>query len=152
MGVGMNTMIWIEMDATPKPVVPTTVDMPPKKSAAKPATKPATKAEAKPVPKPRGRKAKPKAIETTVVEPIPLVTNSTLQTTYAETAEEPLEVEVVKVQAFELDGTQYFREPVKNKLYKRLANGVPGPYVGRYSPKDQRVHEEVEDSDREDDF
>jgi hypothetical protein len=142
MGIGMNTMIWIEMDPLPKPAVPTSVEMPPKK----------TKAKTKPETKPKGRKAKPKAIETTVAEPIPLVTNSTLQTTYAETAEEPLEVEVVKVQAFELDGTQYFREPVKNKLYKRLANGVPGPYIGRYSPKDQRVHEEVEDSDREDDF
>jgi len=142
MGIGMNTMIWIEMDVAPKPLISTSVEMPPKKTETKPATKP------------RGRKAKAKAVtvETTVAEPIPLVTNSTIQTTYAETIEEPLEVEVVKVQAFELNGTQYFREPIKNKLYKHLANGIPGPYVGRYSPKDLRIHEEVEDSDREDDF
>jgi hypothetical protein len=59
---------------------------------------------------------------------------------------------VIKVQAFELEGTVYYRDPLKNKLYKRQGNGAVGPYIGRYSPKDQQVHEEVEDSDQEDGF
>ena len=79
-------------------------------------------------------------------------TQETIRPTYAESEEDPLEVEVVKVQPFELDGTHYFREPMKNKLYKRLANGTPGAYLGRYSPKDLQLHEDIEDSDREDDF
>jgi len=146
MGVGMNTMIWIELDETlPKPVVSIEpIEMPPKKKAE--AKKPT---EAK---KP-GRKAKAKAttIET-VVEPIPIITNTTIQATHVESEEDPLEVEVIKVQAFEIDGTDYFREPIKNKIYKRATGGGVGTYIGRWSPRDLRLHEDMPDSDREDDI
>ena len=140
MGIGMNTMIWIEMEQTPKPVAPVPVEMSPKK---------ATEEKKKP-----GRKPKTKAKEAPV-QPVPepiRPTQETIRPTYAEVEEDPLEVEVVRVQLFELEGTHYFREPIKNKLYKRLANGSVGVYLGRYSPKDLQLHEEVEDSDREDDF
>jgi hypothetical protein len=87
------------------------------------------------------------AVEPVVtVEP---VKQETITATYVEAEEDPLEVEVIKVQAFTVDGKDYYRDPIKNKLYKRLIGGV-GPYVGRFSPKDQQLHEEIEDSDRED--
>ena len=147
MGVGMNTMIWIELDETlPKPIVSIeAVEMPPKKKAE--AKRPT---EAK---KP-GRKSKTKTTATveTVVEPIPVITNATIVATHVESEEDPLEVEVIKVQAFEIDGTDYFREPIKNKIYKRMGGGGVGPYIGRWSPRDLMLHEEMPDSDREDDI
>jgi hypothetical protein len=147
MGVGMNTMIWIEYEL-PKQELSTLVEMGPKKKVepvpapvpvkAKPGRKPKAKAAAKP---------KTDAAEPVVtVEP---VKQETITATYVEAEEDPLEVEVIKVQAFTVDGKDYYRDPIKNKLYKRLIGGV-GPYVGRYSPKDQQLHEEIEDSDRED--
>jgi hypothetical protein len=169
LGIGLNTMIWIDMDPLPKPETTVQVEMPPKKvketavvpvvaEKKKPGRKPKAAAEEAvvekkaPVRKPR-RKAEPK--EATAVQPVPepiQPSQKTIHPTYAETEEEPLEVEQIKVQTFELDGTHYFREPIKNKLYKRLANGSPGPYIGRYSPKDLQLHEEIEDSDCEDEF
>jgi hypothetical protein len=137
--------------------------MPPKKKAEEsvsekkkpgrkptPVEEPAAEQKKAPV---RKSRAKPK--EAIAIQPIPepvQVSQETIHSTYAEAEEDPLEVEMVKVQLFELEGTHYFREPIKNKLYKRLANGSPGPYLGRYSPKDLQLHEEIEDSDREDDF
>jgi len=146
MGIGMNTMIWIEMEQMPKPVAPVLVEMPPKK-AVDPAVQKQKQKKA------TGRK--PKAKEAVAVQPVPepiQPTQETIHPTYAETEEDPLEVEVVKVQPFVIDGTHYFREPIKNKVYRRLANGSVGGYLGRYSAKDLQLHEEVEDSDREDDF
>jgi hypothetical protein len=153
LGIGLNTMIWIEMDPLPKLEAPVQVEMPPKKKVEEPKVAEEPIAEQKKAPIRKSR-AKPKPKEATAVQiPEPIQpSQKTIHPTYAETEEEPLEVEQIKVQAFELDGTHYFREPIKNKLYKRLANGSPGPYIGRYSPKDLQLHEEVEDSDREDDF
>ena len=131
LGIGMNTMIWIECEDVPKQIVTESVEMPPRKP---------------------GRKPKAKAKATVVdVAPAP-IRQETIHPTYVEAEEEPLEVEVIKVQVFELEGTTYYREPIKNKLYKRQGNGSVGAYIGRYSPKDQQVHEEVEDSDQEDGF
>ena len=137
MGIGMNTMIWIECEL-PKPESPSVVEMPPKK-----------KAEAKP-----GRKAKAKPVANAaepVVTVAPII-QQTITATYVEAEEDPLDVEVIKVQAFPVDGKEYYRDPIKNKLYKRLIGGGVGAYVGRYSPKDQQLHEDIEDSDREDDI
>ena len=121
--------------------------MPPKKKAetapvkAKPGRKPKAKAAA-------AAKTKTDAAEPVVtVEP---VKQETITATYVEAEEDPLEVEVIKVQTFTVDGKDYYRDPIKNKLYKRLTGGGVGPYVGRFSPKDQQLHEEIEDSDRED--
>jgi hypothetical protein len=155
MGIGMNTMIWIECEL-PKQEPPTVVEMPPKKKGvatvipAPPAPAPAP-VKAKPGRKP---KAKPVAI-TKPAEPVITVepvTQETITATYVESEEDPLEVEVIKVQTFTVDGKEYYRDPLKNKLYKRLANGGVGPYVGRFSNKGQQLHEEIEDSDREDDI
>jgi len=150
LGIGMNTMIWIEKaEEIPKQETTVPAEMPPKKATAE--AKPVKRKIENPVKKraARGSKASTAAPET-VVEP--LVLQESIQATYVETEEEPLEVEMIKVQAFELDGTDYYREPIKNKLYKRLTGGGIGPYVGRYSPRDEKVHEEIEDSDREEGF
>ena len=146
MGIGMNTMIWIECEL-PKPESPSVVEMPPKKKAEVAAT--ATSAKAKP-----GRKAKAKPVANAaepVVTVAPIV-QQTITATYVEAEEDPLDVEVIKVQAFSVDGKEYYRDPIKNKLYKRLTGNGVGAYVGRYSPKDQQLHEDIEDSDREDDI
>ena len=159
LGIGMNTMIWIEKaEEIPKPVSPDQAEMPPKKTtattaAAKPTkpTKPTERKIENPPKKRLARRSKASTAEPeTVVEP--LVLQESIQATYVETEEEPLEVEMIKVQAFELDGTDYYREPVKNKIYKRLTGGGIGPYIGRYSPRDEKIHEEIEDSDREEGF
>ena len=158
MGIGMNTMIWIECEL-PKPESPSVVEMPPKKKVTGTETVTAAPTTATPVipgkAKP-GRKPKAKAAPITkAAEPIVTVepvTQETITATYVEAEEDPLEVEVIKVQAFTVDGKEYYRDPIKNKLYKRLTNGGVGTYVGRWSPKDQQLHEDIEDSDREDDI
>jgi hypothetical protein len=151
LGIGMNTMIWIEYaEEIPKPAAPVQAEMPPKKATTEPA-KPVKRKIENPVKKKAAKGSKQStAVPETVVEP--LVLQESIQATYVETEEEPLEVEMIKVQAFELDGTNYYREPIKNKLYKRLTGGGIGPYVGRYSPRDEKIHEEIEDSDREEGF
>jgi hypothetical protein len=141
-------MIWIEKaEEITKQETPVPAEMPPKKAL----TEPVKRKIENPLKKRAARKPKQStAAPETVVEP--LVLQESIQATYVETEEEPLEVEMIKVQAFELDGTDYYREPIKNKLYKRLTGDKIGPYVGRYSPKDEKIHEEIEDSDREDEF
>jgi hypothetical protein len=153
MGIVMNTMIWNEYES-PKQGIPTQVDMPPKKKVETTGTVVPAVPKAKPGPKP---KAKAKAKAKVEAEAAPVVTvepvkQETIRATYVEAEEDPLEVEVIKVQTFTVDGKDYYRDPIKNKLYKRLLNGGVGAYVGRYSPKDQQLHEEIEDSDREDDI
>jgi len=126
LGTGMNTMIWITPSAEPKlpPIHPE--EMPPKKGS-----------------KP---KAEPKA------KTIPIPITPILHPTYMEQQGEPLaveQVEIVKISPFEHNETLYYREPIKNKLYKRQANGRIGPYVGRWSTKDSIVVTDVPDSDEE---
>jgi hypothetical protein len=81
------------------------------------------------------------------------VKSTVIETAYQETEEEPLDIsttEIIKVQSFEHEGTHYYREPIKNKLYAKKGNGGVGAYVGRWSPKDLALHTEIPDSDRED--
>lgn len=120
LGTGMNTMIWITPSAEPKlPPIPSE-QMPPKKKV---------------------------AATTTAVPIIPVI-----HPTYMERQGEPLpveEVEIVKISPFEHNDTLYYRDPVKNKLYKRQTNGRIGPYVGRWSTKESVVVMDVPDSDEE---
>ena len=120
LGKGMNTMIEIEVfTALPKPTPLPKVEMPPKKPV----------------------KAAKAATIIKSIEPL-----------YRETEEEPLDItttEIIKVQPFEHDGTLYYREPIKNKLYSRKANGLVGAYVGRWSPKELALNADIPDSDCE---
>ena len=66
---------------------------------------------------------------------------------HVETNDVPLvveEVEIVRVVPLDVDGNSYVRDPVNNKVYKRT-----GAYVGRWSPKDERIHTEIPNSDDE---
>jgi hypothetical protein len=69
-----------------------------------------------------------------------------------EAPEAPLSVErveVVKVRPFEHEGAAYYREPVKNKLYKRQTNGSIGLYLGRWNPRLKTIDLTVPDTDGE---
>ena len=71
---------------------------------------------------------------------------------HIETNDEPLSVdsvELVKLTAFDIDGTGFYREPIKNKLFKQNKDGSIGPYVGRWSSKEAKIYEDIPDSDRE---
>ena len=71
---------------------------------------------------------------------------------HIETNDEPLSVdsvELVKLTSFVADGTEFYREPIKNKLFKQNKDGSIGPYVGRWSTKEAKIYEDIPDSDRE---
>lgn len=87
---------------------------------------------------------------TTYVKPVP----APLRPALLEAPEAPLSVErveVVKVRLFEHGGTTYYREPIKNKLYKRQTNGSIGPYLGRWNPRLKTVDLTLPDTDAEHD-
>jgi len=86
------------------------------------------------------KKAKPVVPEKSVV-PIQAVETSTL----------PTEVEIVKivVRPFFANNTQYFRDPVKNKLYGVGKDKRPSNYVGRWDPESETIDTEFPDSDAE---
>jgi len=58
------------------------------------------------------------------------------------------DIEFVTLKTFELNGTSYFRDYQKNKLYKNIKNKI-GDYVGRYNPNDENIHTDIPDSDDE---
>ena len=59
------------------------------------------------------------------------------------------ETEIVRLTPFTLDGCAYFRDANKNKLYRRMKEKTPGPYVGRYDPFTETLVTDVPDSDDE---
>jgi hypothetical protein len=153
LGIGMNTMIWIPhvipTVSEPKLEPKNIVVMPPKKKV-EPVTAPAvTPVIAKVEPKKARKKAEPKpAVEPTHI-PIPI----SLSPTYVEAIQEPLAVEetvIVKIKLFEHEGTSYFRDPVKNKLYTFKSPTSVGPYIGRWCPHSLEIVTDVPDSDTED--
>jgi hypothetical protein len=76
-----------------------------------------------------------------------------LTPSFLEAKESPLSVErveVLKIKLFEHDGTTYYHEGTKNKLYKRMPNGSIGPYHGRWNPH-SKVIDLREDTDEEED-
>jgi len=122
LGTGMNTMIWIAPSEQLKlPAPPAVGEAMPKKG---------------------------KAVTATATVPIIPVVRPAL----VEQQGEPLvveEIEVVKVRVFEHDGVLYYRDSIKNKLYKRGGSGAIGPYIGRWSTRDSVVVTDVPDSDEE---
>jgi hypothetical protein len=59
------------------------------------------------------------------------------------------DIEYVTLQPYEVQGTLYFRDSKKNKLYKNVKNKI-GDYVGRYDPDKEIIHTDLPDSDAED--
>lgn len=58
------------------------------------------------------------------------------------------EIEYIKLSLFELNGSTYFRDTTKNKLYKIIKNKI-GEYIGRFNPEDDSIVYDVPDSDNE---
>lgn len=58
------------------------------------------------------------------------------------------EIEYVRLTPFETNGTTYFRDSNKNKLYRKLKNKI-GDYVGRWNPDNEKIYNDVPDSDAE---
>ena len=118
----------------PKPDEPLIPKMPPKRivtaTKATKATVTKTTKTTKPVAKPL---AKPSRLAETAASPIPL------SVAFMEATEAPLaveEAEFVKVAPFEHKGVQYFRDPVKQTLYKRVTMGsmsFPGVVIGHWN-------------------
>jgi hypothetical protein len=95
------------------------------------------------------KKAEPKPVVEPTHIPIPI----SLSPTYVEAIQEPLAVEetvIVKIRVFEHEGTSYFRDPIKNKLYTFKGPTSVGPYIGRWCPYSLSIVSDVPDSDAED--
>jgi len=157
LGIGMNTMIWIPyaipMVSEPKLEPKNIVVMPPKKKVDPVVTPVVVVEPVKEKPKRTRKKADPKpTVEPTHI-PIPLITSPTPIPTYVEAIQEPLVVEetvIVKISIFAHEGTSYFRDPVKNKLYTFKSPTSVGSYIGRWCPHTLAIVTDVPDSDSED--
>jgi hypothetical protein len=118
-------------------------------SVAVPAKTPKKRAPPKESPL-KGRKRGEKV--TPIIEPSPEFKEATLATHIEKEMEEvnteDYEVEVVKLYIFEFNNTTYLREPIKNKLYKKVKDSV-GQYVGRYHAETDSIDVEIPDSDDE---
>jgi hypothetical protein len=59
------------------------------------------------------------------------------------------EIEYVRLTQFEANGTTYFRDSNKNKLYKKIKEKGIGAYVGRWNPNTDSIITDIPDSDDE---
>ena len=58
-------------------------------------------------------------------------------------------IEYVKLSSFEVGQTTYFRDSIKNKLYKKHKENRIGDYVGRYDSHTDSIRTDIPDSDDE---
>lgn len=84
-------------------------------------------------------------VEVSVPVPVPVVKaiESNQSTLY------DLDVQVIKVRKFEIDGRSYFLDSNKYKLYKIGSDKKPGAYHGRWNPEKEEIDTSFPDSDRE---
>ncbi len=59
------------------------------------------------------------------------------------------EIEYVTLSIFQHNGTEYYRDSNKNKLYKKLKDRQIGPYIGRYYAPSDEIDTDIPDSDEE---
>lgn len=60
------------------------------------------------------------------------------------------EIEYIKLSTITIGLTSYFRDPIKNKLYRKIKDKTVGEYVGRYDPmSDTGIMSDIPDSDDE---
>jgi hypothetical protein len=57
-------------------------------------------------------------------------------------------IEYIKLTVFDANGTSYFRDAIKNKLYKKVKDKI-GVYVGRWNPDTDSIIADIPDSDEE---
>lgn len=124
------------------------------KVAADPVEPPTTET----VPEPKKRTPRKKAPDT----PYSTLVSSTTQLvhkevslpTHIETKLEEVDIdgykiEYVKLSVFEVGQATYFRDSVKNKLYKKIKEKGIGAYVGRWNPDTESIVTDIPDSDDE---
>lgn len=58
-------------------------------------------------------------------------------------------IEYIKLEIFEANGTTYFRDTKKNKLYKKIKEKGIGAYIGRWNPDTDSIVTDIPDSDEE---
>jgi hypothetical protein len=71
-----------------------------------------------------------------------------LENTVEELDTDDCDIEYVSLHPYEVQGTLYFRDNKKNKLYKNVKQKI-GEYVGRYDPDKEIIHTDIPDSDDE---
>jgi hypothetical protein len=62
---------------------------------------------------------------------------------------EGFKIEYVKLAVFEVGQATYFRDSIKNKLYKKIKDKGIGAYVGRWNPDTESIVNDIPDSDDE---
>lgn len=115
-----------------------------------------TLAAAPEAPKKRGgrKKAEETPYSSLVSNTTAMVHKEVVLPTHIETSLEKVdidgyEIEYIKLSTFEAGETTYYRDPRKNKLYRRLKEGAIGNYVGRWNPESSTIVAEIPDSDDE---
>jgi hypothetical protein len=112
---------------------------------------------APPEPKKRAaprKKAPDTAYSTLVSSTSQLVHKEVSLPTHIETKLEEIDIdgykiEYVKLSVFEVGQATYFRDSVKNKLYKKIKEKGIGAYVGRWNPDTESIVTDIPDSDNE---
>lgn len=72
-----------------------------------------------------------------------------IETTLEEFDTEGYTIEYVKLSLFEVGQASYFRDSIKNKLYKKIKEKGIGQYVGRWNPDTESINTDIPDSDNE---
>ena len=57
-------------------------------------------------------------------------------------------IQYIKLTVFDANGTSYFRDAIKNKLYKKVKDKI-GVYIGRWNPDTDSIIADIPDSDEE---
>lgn len=116
----------------------TPVETKPEPVVEKPAAAPAVPEKKKPVLK----KKAPKTVEEKLPDPIAFISN--------EKPIEPEDVEYIQVKPFQHDGTLYYLDSRKQKLYDRQKDGsCKGIYKGRWDSVAEKIVSTIPDSDTE---
>jgi hypothetical protein len=108
----------------------------------------------KPVLKPPKIKRKTKADSVPTIPMLPIqeeksfVLPTFIERSMDEVDTEDLTIEIVHLSVFTVNNTQYYKESIKNKLYKKTEKGV-GPYIGRYDSTYEKILTDIPDSDDE---
>lgn len=71
-----------------------------------------------------------------------------IETTMEEFDSDGYRIEYVRLVPFDVDGTTYFRDSNKNKLYRKMKDKI-GAYIGRWNPETNTIISDVADSDDE---
>jgi hypothetical protein len=98
----------------------------------------------------------------TIETPYSSLVNSTNQLVHKEVAlpthietdleqidSEGYQIEYIQLTLFEANGSTYYRDSKKNKLYKKIKDKGIGPYVGRWNPDTDSIITNIPDSDDE---